>query len=314
MKSLATKIAVLAMLAAAGCSANTASHTLNAGDADTAIFQPKSSSVSGAAVGLIGTKTIALTYDDGPKSGLTDDLLNFLQEQGVKASFFMVGKNIIGNEYLLSRMADEDMSLGNHTFDHTPIVKMSKSNMNGVYKEIAETDALLTPHLREGKHIFFRSPGGSWSTLIANAMNQMPDIAEKYIGPVFWDIGGTTYFEDNQGHRIVGEAIKYDAATGIVTLVSRASNGAVIKKWTRESHSLYAAADWDCSVPALSIPVEMCAEGYMKEIARRNGGIVLMHDTHAKTIAMSKIIIPKLKALGYKFITMDEIPDIQKFE
>lgn len=302
------------MVAAAGCSANTATtNTLNT-DADTAIFQPGMSSVSGAAVGLIGTKTIALTYDDGPKSGLTDDLLNFLRDQGVKASFFMVGKNIIGNDYLLRRMADEDMSLGNHTYDHTPIVKMSKTNMMGVYKEIAETDALITPHLRSGKHIFFRSPGGSWTKLIADAMNGMPDIAEKYIGPVFWDIGGSTFFEDLQGNRINGEAIKYDAASGLVTLVRRGAGGAIVNKWTQQSRSLYAAADWDCSVPALNIPVEMCADGYMKEIQRRQGGIVLMHDTHAKTIAMSKIIIPRLKALGYKFITMDEIPNIEKFE
>jgi peptidoglycan/xylan/chitin deacetylase (PgdA/CDA1 family) len=58
----------------------------------------------------------------------------------------------------------------------------------------------------------------------------------------------------------------------------------------------------------------MCAEGYIKEIERKQGGIVLLHDTHAKTIAMSKIMIPRLKALGYKFITMDQIPNIEKFE
>ncbi len=313
MKSLAHKFALLALLAAAGCSVNGNSGTLNA-DADSAIFQPKSTSVSGSAVGLIGTKTIALTYDDGPKSGLTDDLLNFLDDQGVKASFYMVGKNIIGNEHLVERMAEQDMSLGNHTYDHTPIVKMSKTNMQGVYNEIKETDLLLTPHLRAGKHIFFRSPGGSWTNLIAEAMNQMPDIAQKYIGPVFWDVGGTTYFENMQGQRINGEAVKYDAASGLVTLVRRGAGNAIVKKWSEQSRSLYAAADWDCSVPALNIPVEMCAEGYLKEIERRQGGIVLLHDTHAKTIAMSKILIPRLKALGYKFITMDEIPNIEKFE
>jgi peptidoglycan/xylan/chitin deacetylase (PgdA/CDA1 family) len=314
VKSLSQKIAALAVLVAAGCSANTGNNSVNAGDTDTAIFQPKMTSVSGSAVGLIGTRTIALTFDDGPQRGLTDDLLNYLKEQGVQASFFMVGKNIIGNEYLLQRMSDEGMSLGNHTFDHTPIVKMSKTNMNGVYKEIAGADALISPHLRDGKHIFFRSPGGSWTNLIADAMNQMPDIAKKYIGPVFWDIGGTTMFADSQGNRIDGEAVKYDANSGIVTLVRRAPGGAIIKKWTAISHSLYAAADWDCSVPALSIPVGMCADGYIKEIERRQGGIVLLHDTHPKTIVMTKIILPRLKQLGYKFITLDEIPNVQKFE
>lgn len=302
------------MVAVAGCSGSSSPNQIDAGQTDAAIFQPNTASVSGTAVGLVGTKTLALTFDDGPQKGSTDELLNYLHEQGVKASFFMVGRHIIGANYLVQRMADEGMALGNHTFDHTPIVKMSKTNMDGVYKEISEADALISPYLPSGHHIFFRSPGGSWTTLIAQAMNQHPDIAQKYIGPVFWDVGGTTYFADANGKRIVGEAVKYDASSGLLTLVQRGAGGAITKKWTTQSKSLYAAADWDCSLPALNIPVEMCADGYVKEIERRQGGVVLMHDTHPKTIEMVKLLIPRLKALGYSFITMDQVPNIEKFE
>jgi len=312
--SLLTSLA--AMVATAGCSGNSGTQQLGIDGTNTAIFQPKMTSVSGPAVGLIGTKMLALTFDDGPQRGSTDELLDFLRDQDVKATFFMVGKNIVGNEYLLKRMSEEGMSLGNHTYHHNPIVKMSKTNMDGVYKEISGTDDLLTPYLSAGKHIFFRSPGGSWTTLIAQAMNQHPDIAEKYIGPVFWDIGGTTYFADENGKSLGGYGVaeKYDAASGVVTLVRRDSNNKIIGQRKARSNSLYAAADWDCSLPALSIPVEMCAEGYLKEIERRQGGVVLMHDTHPKTIQMVKLLIPKLKELGYTFITMDQVPNIEKFE
>jgi peptidoglycan/xylan/chitin deacetylase (PgdA/CDA1 family) len=315
VKKIATSLSLLGLFSAAGCSATqSAPPVISATNVDTAIFQQGMADVSGPNVGLIGTNSIALTFDDGPQRGSTDELLDFLKAEDIKATFFMVGKNIPGNEDLLERMKDDGMSLGNHTFDHTPIVKMSKTNMNGVYQEIIKDDALITPHLADGKHIFFRSPGGSWTKLIADAMNQHPNIAQKYIGPVFWDIGGTTYFADSNGHKLAGEAVHYDADNGLVTMVSRGAGGAIIKKWTARSTSLYAAADWDCSVPAMNIPVEMCAEGYMKEIARRGGGIVLVHDTHPKTIQMVKLMIPRLKTQGFKFITLDQLPNIQKFE
>jgi peptidoglycan/xylan/chitin deacetylase (PgdA/CDA1 family) len=314
VNKIATAISFLGLIAVAGCSGTQDTNKVNAGSADSAIFQQGMSSVSGANVGLIGTKTLALTFDDGPQKGSTENLLDYLKSEDIRATFFMVGRNIIGNDTLLDRMSDEGMSLGNHTFDHTPIVKMSKTNMNGVYKEIAQDDALISPHLIQGKHIFFRSPGGSWTHLIADAMNQHPDIAQKYIGPVFWDIGGTTMFADSQGRRISGEAVKYDPSTATVSLVRRNQKGAIINRWTEQSTSLYAAADWDCSISSLNISVRMCADGYMKEIERLNGGVVLLHDTHPKTIEMVKLLIPRLKAAGYNFITLDEIPNIQKFE
>ena len=106
----------------------------------------------------------------------------------------------------------------------------------------------------------------------------------------------------------------YNPSTSTVSLVQRNDSGAIVKRWTTQSNSLYAAADWECSTPQLNISVEMCADAYMKEIERANGGVVLLHDVHAKTIEMVKLLIPRLKASGYTFITLDELPIIQKFE
>lgn len=305
----------MGLVAIAGCSAaNDQGSAVSLDGADSSIFQQGKTAVSGSHLGLIGTRTVAFTFDDGPLRPLTTDLLNFLKQEDVKATFFMVGKMIPGNQDLLERMRDEGMSLGNHSYHHEPIVRMSKTNMNGVYREIADTDSLISPYLNAGKHIFFRSPGGSWTAQIATAMNQRPDIAAKYIGPVFWDIGGTTWFADDNGKRLGGEPERYDQATGIVTLVQRNAKGKVIKRWTAKSRHLYAAADWDCSTSNLSMTPEMCAEGYINEIERSQGGVVLMHDVHAKSIEMFKLMLPVLKAKGYKFITLDEVPGIQRFE
>lgn len=311
---VATAVGLAGLVAVAGCSATQDSNqTLHTGNAADAIFQQHMADVSGSGIGLVGTKMIALTFDDGPQRGTTDELLDFLKEQDVQATFFMVGRHVIGNEDLVQRMRDQGMSLGNHTFDHTPIVKMSRTiGMNAVYQEIAKDDSLISPYLLPNKHIFFRSPGGSWTQAIAQAMNSHADISQKYIGPVFWDIGGSTYFADDKGSPMQGEIKSFDQGSNTVTYVKRDANQRIIKTWTEESPSLYAAADWDCGL--LKIPTTMCFEGYMNEIHRRGGGIVLMHDTHPESIEMAKMLIPALKAEGYQFITLDEIPNIQKFE
>ena len=69
------------------------------------------------------TAKVALTFDDGPHPVYTPQLLDGLNERGVHATFFVVGKNILGNEALLKRMETEGHLIGNHTYSH---VKLSE--------------------------------------------------------------------------------------------------------------------------------------------------------------------------------------------
>lgn len=62
-------------------------------------------------------KTVYLTFDDGPSSG-TADILDVLKEQNAKATFFVTGANVKGNEALLQRMIKEGHSIGLHTYSH----------------------------------------------------------------------------------------------------------------------------------------------------------------------------------------------------
>lgn len=63
-------------------------------------------------------KIIYLTFDDGPSSIVTNDILNILKQQQVKATFFVVGNRIPGKEAILKRMYNEGHSIGLHTFSH----------------------------------------------------------------------------------------------------------------------------------------------------------------------------------------------------
>ncbi len=64
------------------------------------------------------SRYVALTFDDGPKRGSTDRLLDGLRDRGVNATFFLIGEQIAENRDLVARMADEGHQIGNHTWSH----------------------------------------------------------------------------------------------------------------------------------------------------------------------------------------------------
>ncbi|MBK7148221.1 MAG: polysaccharide deacetylase family protein [Bacteroidetes bacterium] len=63
-------------------------------------------------------KAVALTFDDGPSKQHTDKVLEILHREKVKACFFVIGKNIQGNEELLMKMLEEEHIVGNHSYEH----------------------------------------------------------------------------------------------------------------------------------------------------------------------------------------------------
>ena len=64
---------------------------------------------------------LALTFDDGPHRVYTKKLLDGLRERGVKASFFLVGENIPGNEELVRQMSKDGHLIGVHCMAHVDL-------------------------------------------------------------------------------------------------------------------------------------------------------------------------------------------------
>jgi len=86
-------------------------------------------------------KVVALTFDDGPNPTTTTQALDTLAKYGVKATFFVLGKNIAGNENLLKRMKSEGHVVGNHSWSH-PV--LSQLSLEDAKKQITDTEDLLT--------------------------------------------------------------------------------------------------------------------------------------------------------------------------
>ena len=70
-------------------------------------------------------KCAALSFDDGPNPNTTPDLLATLEQYNVKATFFMIGSQVGPNAALVKSMADAGHVIGNHTWDHKDLTKLS---------------------------------------------------------------------------------------------------------------------------------------------------------------------------------------------
>lgn len=100
-------------------------------------------------------KIIALTFDDGPTVGITDQVLDILEENDIKASFFIIGQQVSKeNEYLIKRAYDMGCTIENHSWTHASMPSLTK---NEITDEIENTTALIESLTGE-KPLFFRPP------------------------------------------------------------------------------------------------------------------------------------------------------------
>jgi peptidoglycan-N-acetylglucosamine deacetylase len=109
---------------------------------------------------------IAITFDDGPDPDWTPKILDVLKEEGVKATFFLIGVEAQNYPGITKRIYAEGHEIGNHTFTHPDI-----SNINKRYFEV---ELNLTERFFEGKlgvkPVLFRPP---------YSVDQEPDTADQ---------------------------------------------------------------------------------------------------------------------------------------
>ena len=101
-------------------------------------------------------KYVALTFDDGPSPRCTPQLLDGLKERGVRATFFVVGCQVVKDPDIVIRMAQEGHQVGNHSYDHQELDKLS---CGAAEEDMRRNDELLQELLGEGDY-WVRPPYG----------------------------------------------------------------------------------------------------------------------------------------------------------
>ncbi len=72
---------------------------------------------------------VALTFDDGPHPTLTPHLLDLLSARGLRATFFVIGRNAARYPQILQRMAADGHEIGNHSFSHPSLSGLSDAHI-----------------------------------------------------------------------------------------------------------------------------------------------------------------------------------------
>ena len=108
-----------------------------------------------------GQKIVALTFDDGP-GPYTAELLDFLKQEGVRATFFVLGTRVDAYPKLIRRMADEGHEVGNHSNAHNMLHRM---DLVGVRQEMGRCAEKIEKLLGYRPSVM-RCPGGNTSSIV----------------------------------------------------------------------------------------------------------------------------------------------------
>jgi peptidoglycan/xylan/chitin deacetylase (PgdA/CDA1 family) len=149
---------------------------------------------------------VALTFDDGPNSGTTLQVVNALTSQNIPATFFMLGSMAQANPSVVARIAaNPRFEIGNHSVSHPNLTTLGASQVSSQVTSATATLSRLTGR----KITLFRPPYGSHNATV--------DTACRTAGQslILWDVDTLDWQNRN-------------AATTTARAVSQARAGSII--------------------------------------------------------------------------------------
>ncbi len=111
---------------------------------------------------------IALTFDDGPHPRYTTEILDILEKYHVKATFFVIGRNVRENPELVMREVSEGHEIGNHTMNHS---YLDHAERTAVMQEITEAETAIA-EICDLDISLFRPPGGRYSGYVRDVATE----------------------------------------------------------------------------------------------------------------------------------------------
>ncbi|WP_436530796.1 polysaccharide deacetylase family protein [Actinoplanes sp. HUAS TT8] len=121
---------------------------------------------------------VGLTYDDGPTAGNTQNLLNTLKANGLRATMFNEGQYAASNPSLVRAQVDAGMWVGNHSYTHPHLTQQSQASIDS---EISRTQTAIA-NASGGTPKLFRPPYGETNATLKS-------VEQKYgLTEIIWDV------------------------------------------------------------------------------------------------------------------------------
>ncbi|HEY9675751.1 MAG TPA: polysaccharide deacetylase family protein, partial [Waterburya sp.] len=142
-------------------------------------------------------KVVALTYDDGPNPPYTNQLLELLERNQIKATFFVIGEKAEKYPETVRLILSKGHEVGNHSYSHMQLIF---KNPFFIRSEIEKTDKLLR-QLGAKQEIHFRAPYGRKLLALPYILSKMQ---KKNI---LWNLDSKDY-EASNSESIIDYVIK----------------------------------------------------------------------------------------------------------
>uniref|UniRef100_UPI0031E027AC polysaccharide deacetylase family protein n=1 Tax=Streptomyces hawaiiensis TaxID=67305 RepID=UPI0031E027AC len=151
-------------------------------------------------------RIMVLTFDDGPDPRYTPHILDTLAQYDVRAMFFVCGEMVAGGRNLLARMADEGHVVGNHTWSHPLLTRLTRRQIRS---EMERTSDVIEDAYGERPE-WFRAPYGAWNRTAFRIG------AELGMEPLGWTVDTLDWA--TPGVRSIANRVERGAAPGVVVL------------------------------------------------------------------------------------------------
>ncbi|MBN6886578.1 peptidoglycan-N-acetylglucosamine deacetylase [Cytobacillus horneckiae] len=150
---------------------------------------------------------VALTFDDGPDTRFTPQVLDVLAKHDVKATFFLIGSRAKAHKEITKRIHDEGHAIGNHTYWHP---NLPKEHLGRLHWELTETEQVIMG-ITGFKPRLFRSPYGA----LNDEMVKM--LGEKNNTVIGWNVDSLDWKQ--QGADIISDNVLSNVGFGSIILM-----------------------------------------------------------------------------------------------
>ena len=110
------------------------------------------------------SKSVFLTFDDGPDPQATPKILKILDDAKIRATFFLCGKNIDKNKQITKAVAEHGHDIGNHSYYHKNALK---TGLFATYEDLKKGQKTIQEYSKQ-KYTLFRPPYGkvNWASFL----------------------------------------------------------------------------------------------------------------------------------------------------
>ncbi|MER7276737.1 polysaccharide deacetylase family protein [Dactylosporangium sp. NPDC000244] len=145
-----------------------------------------SSAPASSIIRTTGDSTVALTFDDGPGPD-TPKILAMLREQGIKATFCVIGVNVQEYPQYVQEIVKDGHTLCNHTWKHDE--SLGKKSADVIRADLQKTNDEIHKAVPDAQIKYFRHPGGNFTP---TAVEIASELGMKSLGwsvdPSDWNI------------------------------------------------------------------------------------------------------------------------------